>query len=229
MAGLCEGGNEHLGSLKARKNRFGSFNKRRKEKLLILTTQTKCHSRNWLLLLELERSNDTPQGPCDFDLFPKMKLPLRGVRFRTRRAITAAVEQSVRRLVQQDPADGIRHLPENLKLRSGVMNSCILPVLLYGAQTWSLTERERDMLRKCQREMERRMLNITLRYRLRNEDIRSQTHLNDAAKTAEKLKKKWAGHVMRFNASWWTHPYDMRPNEWQTQRWKTEDKVGRRT
>lgn len=93
----------------------------------------------------------------------------------------------------------------NLKLRSGVMNSCILPVLLYGAQTWSLTERERDMLRKCQRKMERKMLNITLRHRLRNEDIRRQTHLKDAAETADKLKKKWAGHVMRLNANRWTH------------------------
>ncbi|KAJ4429074.1 hypothetical protein ANN_26075 [Periplaneta americana] len=93
----------------------------------------------------------------------------------------------------------------NLKLRSGVMNSFILPVLLYGAQTRSLTEREQDMLRKCQRKMERKILNITLRHRLRNEDIRSQTHLKDAAETADKLKKKWTGHVMRLNENRWTH------------------------
>ncbi|KAJ4438638.1 hypothetical protein ANN_14585 [Periplaneta americana] len=117
----------------------------------------------------------------------------------------------------------------NLKLRSGVMNSCILPVLLYGAQTWSLTAREWDMLRKCQRKMESKMLNITLRHRLSNEDIRRQTHLKDAAETADKLKKKWAGHVMRLNENRWTHPYDMGPKDWQTQRWKTEDKVDGRT
>ena len=49
-------------------------------------------------------------SPYDFGLFAKMKL-LRGVRFRTRQAIIAAVEQSVRRLVQQDAVDGIRRLP----------------------------------------------------------------------------------------------------------------------
>ncbi|KAJ4440311.1 hypothetical protein ANN_08450 [Periplaneta americana] len=53
--------------------------------------------------------------------------------------------------------------------------------------------------------MERKMLNITLRHRLRNEDIRSQTHLKDAAETADKLKKKWTGHVMRLNANRWTY------------------------
>ncbi|KAJ4438700.1 hypothetical protein ANN_14647 [Periplaneta americana] len=41
--------------------------------------------------------------------------------------------------------------------------------------------------------------------RLRNEDLRSQTHLKDAAETADKLKKKWAGHVMRLNENRWTH------------------------
>ncbi|KAJ4447399.1 hypothetical protein ANN_09405 [Periplaneta americana] len=53
-------------------------------------------------------------SPCDFDFFAKMKLSLRGVRFRTRQAIIAAVEQTVRRLVQQDAVDGIR-----LSLRCG--------------------------------------------------------------------------------------------------------------
>ncbi|KAJ4442801.1 hypothetical protein ANN_04394 [Periplaneta americana] len=52
--------------------------------------------------------------------------------------------------------------------------------------------------------MERKMLNIILRHRLRNEDIRRQTHIKDAAETAGKLKKKWAGHVMRVNENRWT-------------------------
>ena len=40
-----------------------------------------------------------------------LKLSLRGIRFRTRQAIIVAVEQSVRRLVQ-DAVDGIRRLPD---------------------------------------------------------------------------------------------------------------------
>ncbi|KAJ4446469.1 hypothetical protein ANN_13165 [Periplaneta americana] len=61
-------------------------------------------------------------------------------------------------------------------------------------------------LQESDKIMEREMLNITLRHRPRNEDIRSQTQLKDAAGTGEKLKKKWAGHVMRLNTNRLTHP-----------------------
>ncbi|KAJ4431282.1 hypothetical protein ANN_19879 [Periplaneta americana] len=87
-----------------------------------------------------------------------------------------------------------------------------------------VTERERDMLRKCQRKMERKILNITLRHRLRNEDIRSQTHLKDAAETADKLKKKWIGHMMRLNTNRWTYiltTWDLRIGKRNAGRQKT--------
>ena len=65
---------------------------------------------NWEIL---EHSPSSPDvSPFDFDLFKKMKLPLRGFRFRTRQAIIAEVEHSVRRLVQQDAVDSIRRLPD---------------------------------------------------------------------------------------------------------------------
>ena len=45
--------------------------------------------------------------PMCFDLFAEIKIPLIN-----RQVITAAVEQSVQRLVQQDAVDGIRPLPD---------------------------------------------------------------------------------------------------------------------
>ncbi|KAJ4451663.1 hypothetical protein ANN_03133 [Periplaneta americana] len=54
---------------------------------------------NWEILEHLPYSPD--MSPCEFDLFVEMKLPLRGGRFKTTQAIIAAVEQSVRRLVQE--------------------------------------------------------------------------------------------------------------------------------
>ena len=68
---------------------------------------------NWEVLEHPSYSPD--MSPCGFDLFAKMKLPLIGVRFRTRQAIIAAVEQSVRKLVKQDSVDGIRRLPDMLR------------------------------------------------------------------------------------------------------------------
>ncbi|KAJ4432063.1 hypothetical protein ANN_20677 [Periplaneta americana] len=63
---------------------------------------------NWEVLEHPPYSPDS--SLFDFDPL-KMELPHR-VSFRTRQAIIAAVEQSVRKLVQQNAVDGIRRLPE---------------------------------------------------------------------------------------------------------------------
>ncbi|KAJ4437215.1 hypothetical protein ANN_17350 [Periplaneta americana] len=68
---------------------------------------------------------------------------------------------------------------------------------------WECKKNKANMKIKAQMEIEPDC--ITLRHRLRNEDIRIQTHLKDTAETADKLKKKWAGYVMRFNENRWTH------------------------
>ncbi|KAJ4426769.1 hypothetical protein ANN_26568 [Periplaneta americana] len=62
--------------------------------------------------VELEDRNRQIRVHVILTLLPKMELPLRRVRLRPRQAIIAAVEQSVRRLVQQDTVEGIRRLPE---------------------------------------------------------------------------------------------------------------------
>ena len=50
-------------------------------------------------------------SPCDFDLIPKMKEPLRGIRFRTVPEILQAVDRSIRTINTIDVAKGILRLP----------------------------------------------------------------------------------------------------------------------
>ena len=50
-------------------------------------------------------------GPCDFDLIPKMKEPLRGTRFRTVPEILQAVDRSIRTTNTTGAAKGILRLP----------------------------------------------------------------------------------------------------------------------
>ena len=50
-------------------------------------------------------------SPCDFDLIPKMKEPLRGIRFRTVSEILQAVDRSIRTMKTTGPAKGILRLP----------------------------------------------------------------------------------------------------------------------
>eukprot|EP00795_Rhopilema_esculentum_P006542 gene6542-12026_t len=60
-------------------------------------------------------------------------------------------------------------------LKRKIMNTVILPSMTYGAETWSLTNRQREKLAVTQRSMERSMLGVTRRDKIRNEDLRSRT------------------------------------------------------
>ena len=51
------------------------------------------------------------KSPCDFDLIPKMKEPLRGICFRTVPEILQAVDRSIRTINTRDAAKGILRLP----------------------------------------------------------------------------------------------------------------------
>ncbi|PNF20489.1 hypothetical protein B7P43_G06286 [Cryptotermes secundus] len=50
-------------------------------------------------------------NPCDFDLIPKMKEPLRGIRFRTVPEILLAADRSIRTINPTFAAKGILRLP----------------------------------------------------------------------------------------------------------------------
>jgi hypothetical protein len=57
--------------------------------------------------------------------------------------------------------------------------------------------------------MERAMLGVSLRHRIRNEAIRQKTKVTDIAHRISTLKWQWAGHIRRTNSRW-----DKRVLEW---------------
>jgi hypothetical protein len=54
----------------------------------------------------------TDMSPCDYDLFYKMKEPLRGTCYNTREEIIRAVGQSLLDINRSGRADGVRRLPQ---------------------------------------------------------------------------------------------------------------------
>ena len=70
-----------------------------------------------------------------------------------------------------------RHLPTSQKRK--VFNQCVLPAMTYGCQTWSLTKALVKKLETSQRAMERKMLNVKLKDRIRNTNIRQRTRVTD--------------------------------------------------
>lgn len=91
----------------------------------------------------------------------------------------------------------------SLKAKKRVFDSCILPVLTYGCQTWNLTKQNMRKLETCQHSMERSMLNVKLKDRIKLDTLRNETKINDVTYCIRKLKWRWAGHMMRSNKNKW--------------------------
>ncbi|KAG6451137.1 hypothetical protein O3G_MSEX006933 [Manduca sexta] len=95
------------------------------------------------------------------------------------------------------------------KLKKKVMDSCLLPCLTYGAQTWVFNKTIKTKLRSCQRAMERGMLGIKIMEKRKSSDIRQITKIIDAEKHAQHLKWNWAGHMARTTDRRWSKQVTM--------------------
>ena len=98
-----------------------------------------------------------------------------------------------------------------MSLRRKVYNQCVLPTMTYGSETWSLTKYLETKLQTAQRAMERQMLHISLRDKVKCTTIRQLTGVADILITIKQSKWRWAGHVARRNDNRWTK----RMLEWQ--------------
>lgn len=92
----------------------------------------------------------------------------------------------------------------NRKLKMETLQTCVLPTLLYGCQTWNLTAKLKYTLQVCQRKMERKILGITLKDRISNTTLQAISSTTDPAQQAIRKKWKWGGHVARIQDDRWT-------------------------
>lgn len=92
----------------------------------------------------------------------------------------------------------------SLSMKKVVIDTCLLPCLLYGCQTWVFTNKVKHKIRSTQRAMERSILKIRKIHKVRSDIIRQKTKLTDALTQALKLKWQWAGHISRLTDKRWT-------------------------
>jgi len=80
--------------------------------------------------------------------------------------------------------------------KSMIFSSCILPTITYGSQTWAPTKKTENKLRVTQNKMERSILGIKLRDKIRIKEIKNKLpHNLDFVMAARRRKWDWAGHV----------------------------------
>ena len=101
-----------------------------------------------------------------------------------------------------------KHVPMRLKKKA--FNECVLPVMKYGCETWSLSNNQLEKLVTTQRKIERIMIGVTLKDRKSTDWIRKQSCVTDIIRSIRESKHRWVGHVVSRRDNRWT----IRVTEW---------------
>ena len=94
-----------------------------------------------------------------------------------------------------------RILSKNLKIK--IYRTIILPVVLYGCETWSLTLREERRLRVFENKVMRRIFGLRTNEvtwewrRLHDEEINVLYTPPNIVRVIKSRRMRWAGHVAR--------------------------------
>ena len=76
-------------------------------------------------------------------------------------------------------------------------NSCVLPVLLYGAECWRMTQQDLAKLSTFHSKNLRRILKIFWPKKVWNEDLMSRCNHEDMGTIIMKKRWRWIGHLLR--------------------------------
>ena len=76
--------------------------------------------------------------------------------------------------------------------------------MTYAAETWTLKKKQLRKLQTAQHNMERSILNISLKDKIPLNTIRKKTGVIDITKEIKKKKSSWAGHIMRRQDNRWS-------------------------
>ena len=87
------------------------------------------------------------------------------------------------------------NISKNTKIK--IFNSCVLSVLLYGAESWRIIEKDLNKLSTFHNTCLRKILKIFWPNKITNTELHRRTGSSDMQGILKKKRWKWIGHVMR--------------------------------
>ena len=96
---------------------------------------------------------------------------------------------------------GDRRMPRKLKVK--IYKTVVRPVLMYGAEVWTIRKKEEHLLETTEMRMLRRIRGVTLRDRMRSEDIRRELRVESITAKIRTARLRWYGHVRRMEENNW--------------------------
>ncbi|EYC46121.1 hypothetical protein Y032_0407g912 [Ancylostoma ceylanicum] len=95
-----------------------------------------------------------------------------------------------------------RKLNITVSTKMRIYRALILPILLYGVESWTILQSDAQKLETFQMRCLRQILGIRLRNRIRSEEIRRRCNEQPTiASVIRKRRLKWFGHVCRMELS----------------------------
>ncbi|GFS10824.1 endonuclease-reverse transcriptase HmRTE-e01 [Elysia marginata] len=110
-------------------------------------------------------------------------------------AVRARVKAAGQKWRELGPVVADKKIPT--KLKTELYTTVVRPVILYGAECWTTGVKEENILEKTEMRMLRRIKGVTLKDKMKSEDIRKELGVGSIKSKARESRLRWFGHVHR--------------------------------
>jgi hypothetical protein len=117
--------------------------------------------------------------------------------------VTARISKARGRFAEMQRLWGTRSL--SVKLKMQCICAYVLPVLLFGSETWALTQKQADRLEVVHSDCLRHILNVRRVDRHSREQLWSQYDTVSLATHLTAHRLRWLGHVLRMGEERYPH------------------------
>jgi hypothetical protein len=138
--------------------------------------------------------------------------------------VRARIGKALGRFAQMKQLWGMRRMPVTTKMRC--YSAYVLPILLFGCETWALTQQQLGSLERVHSSCLRQILGVRVSDRHKLVDIRKQCGTVSLADHISAARLRWFGHIVRMEhgriphiALFSTIPEKSRPRGRPPQRW----------